>query len=352
MRIHRYRSASGAMLFCLLFAPAAAFDYGVAPNATLELDNDEAGATANHRLYFDVFAGELETYRALISYPRAFRFEGFETLGPPNSEVGRYGLDVDFDGLAERSVALRSLDRFNAYADVIADQRYSASFEPLLSAATGAEFVVLAPMGGDADPGTLTAPIDVQMSLTLFAGALRNPELPGTYTVVASLTSVDPDSDGADDGLGQPPQRLAAEIAVSIGGAGAYPFAAFAVDRADIERHGRKRDRLRVDGILVPDPAGDGIDLSRDVVTIRFGDFVQHIDGNRFRRSDEGFRFKSRTGGVRRLALADDGRFQIDARDLDLAAVETGRPVTVGLEIGDDYGAVAVVFDRNGHYRR
>jgi hypothetical protein len=45
---------------------------------------------------------------------------------------------------------------------------------------------------------------------------LTNPDAGGSYTIRAELVSVDPDTDGPDDGLGSPPSRLAFSIDVSI----------------------------------------------------------------------------------------------------------------------------------------
>ena len=40
------------------------------------------------------------------------------------------------------------------------------------------------------------------------AGIFTNPPVPGSYATTASFTSVDPDTDGADNSAGDPPMTL------------------------------------------------------------------------------------------------------------------------------------------------
>lgn len=330
---------------------ASAFDYGVMPDPMLELDTYQPGQSPEHRLIFGVFAGELETYRAVIRYPDGFRFDGFDALGPVNTPVGAYELDFTFDGVPDVTVALRSLNRDAAYADIDEDQAFALDLEPIFGHTGRAGFELRLPFGGDANPQTLVAPFGAQISLVLFAGALVNPDTGGDYMVSAELTSVDPDNDSADDGLGAPPLKLAFTFPVTIDGPSSTPFAEFTIDKADLKLQSRRGDRFMVHGSYTLSPASNGLDLMVDTVTVMFGAFSQDIPGQQFQLTDDGYQFKSKTAGVKRLKLFADGRFQVDARDLNLTGLDVRRPVSFALWVGDDFGAAEIPFDSKGHYR-
>ena len=223
---HAVARVSGALLALLLLAPlpATALQFAVAQNAALTLDSDEAGASPSQRLSFDVQSGELEVYRVTITYPGAFRFNGFDALGPQNTPVGALALDFNFDGVPDITIPLRSLGPSAVYADVIPDGRFSPNLEPMLGRAGGTAFTLVLPFGGDANRNTIVAARAARVSVMLFAGVLRNPLAGGEYAVAAELVSVDPDTDGPDDGLGTPPLTAAFTTAVSIAPAvGALP---------------------------------------------------------------------------------------------------------------------------------
>jgi hypothetical protein len=221
---------------CLAAASAPAFNYGQNPNAALGLDSYQAGQSPAHRLRFDVASGELETYRVVVTYPDGFRFNGFDALGPIHTHVGAYELDVNADGAPERTVPLRSLTPHSAYADVIADGRFSPDLEPVLRQAGGTEFHLRLPFGGDANPDTLVAPFGARLSLVLFPGLLANPDVGGVYTFSGELTSVDPDTDGVNDGANDAPLTFAVALPVQIEGPAACDMNADGnVDRHDID---------------------------------------------------------------------------------------------------------------------
>jgi hypothetical protein len=329
----------------LAASPAHALDYGRAPDPLVRLDSHEAGQSPGHFLAFSVFRGELETYRAVVIYPDGFRFRGFDALGPAGTAVGALTLDFDGDGAADQAVPLRSLTPASAYADVIPDGRFSPGLEPVLRHVDAAAFVLRLPFGGDADAGTLVARFDARVSLALFAGLIANPRVPGTYTVTAALVSVDPDTDGADDGAGAAPVTLAFETSVAIEAPPVVPFAALCIDKADIAD-----DRFAVHGRYVPGPGSDGTRFPADAVTVTFAGFQQAIPGAAFSALGQGVQFLGRGPGIKRLQIVHDGRFQLDARDVDLRGVaRTGVPFA--LQIGDDRGEAALDFDRNGHLR-
>ncbi len=210
--------AGAALLtgFLLGPLPAPAYEFGVAPSPVLALDSYEAGASPAHRLSFDVQSGELEVYRAAITYPAGFRFNGFDALGPRNTPIGALLVDFNFDGVPDITILLRSLSASSAYADVIADGRFNSGLEPMLGAGGRTEFTLVLPFGGDANPDTLTVPRRARITVILYAGVLTNPDAPGTHTIRAELISVDPDTDGPDDGLGSSPLTVAFAVDVTI----------------------------------------------------------------------------------------------------------------------------------------
>jgi hypothetical protein len=279
--------------------------------------------------------------------------------------VGALELDFNRDGRADVTMALRSLSPGTAYADVIADGRFAAGLEPVLAHRGRAEFLLRLPFGGDANPDTLVALFDARVTLVLFAGLLTNPDRGGAYTVTAELVSVDPDTDGTDDGAGAPPLTVAFEVPVAIEH---VPFARFCIERADLKRRGIRdherdeadddeetgatvRDRFRVHGRFALGAGSDGVELASERVTVRFGGFAQAIPGGAFSSTHHAVEFKDRRPGVKKLELRADGRFEVDVRDVDLSGIDLRRPVTVSLQIGDDRGEAGILFDRNGHHQ-
>src|SRR5262245_27412903 len=100
--IRSRRTARALLVLAVLGAsPAHAFDYGSRPNPALQLGSDRAGRSPAHTLSFSVVRGELDTYRAVVTYPDGFRFRGFDALGPPGVEVGALMLDVNGGGTAD-----------------------------------------------------------------------------------------------------------------------------------------------------------------------------------------------------------------------------------------------------------
>jgi hypothetical protein len=339
------------LLGALVPAFAEAPDYGRAPAPQFELGSHRAGESPAHRLSFSVSAGELETYRARVTYPDGFRFNGFDVVGAIGSQVGALTLDVDGDGAADRTIPLRSLTDGSAYADVIADGRFSAQLEPLLEHAVPGTFVLRLPFGGDANPDTLTVLFDARVTLVLSGGLLTNPAVAGPYLVTAQLTSVDPDTDGPDDGAGAAPARLAFELTVPIEAIGAVPFAALCVAKV-AHGDGRKGEAghwFRVRGRFSPGPASDGTDPRSEPVTVTFAGFQQEIPATALlARGRHRVVFSGAPPGVVRLELGKGHRFVVHAQGLDLGMLDPGEPVTFALQIGNDRGAIPLVLDLRG----
>lgn len=337
---------------CLAVAPALAFEYGLELNPELQLDAAGAGASPAHHLSFKVRAGELETYRARLSYPDAFRFNGFDALGPANTPVGAYQLDLNFDGSPDVTVVLRSLNRHTAYADVLADQRFSADLEPTLAHAGAAEFLLSLPFGGDADTDTRVAPFSAQVTLSLFQGLLTSPAVGGDYTVKARFTSVDPDTDGFNDGANDEPVTLGLELPVQIDGSADLDgrFAALHIKNTRARLRHDARDHFEVRGRYRLGATSDGIDVPNEDVTVILAGFGQRLPGSAFSRHGGAWHFKSQAPGIRKIKLRADGHFEIDARHVELGAIDPNQPVFFSLHIGDDFGETTLWLDCDSHF--
>ena len=338
-------------LFCLCCSITVvhAFDYGIAPNPLLELDDTGAGQSSVHRLSFDVYSGELETYRAIIDYPDDFRFQGFDALGPRNTPIGYYALDFDFDGVSDTEVALRSLTLSDAYADVLADREFSPGLEPVLQVTGDTQFVLTLPYGGDANPTTLLMPFDAGVVLSLFAGVLTNPPDAGFYTVNGELVSVDPDTDDHDDGAGTASLRFPVALSVVIDGPADLPFAAFHIEQAQLKVSKKANsDSFSIRGRYTLGAGSNGIDPLTEEMRIAFGPFSQTIPSGAFTRTGNSYLFTSRLPGIEHLRLRADGRFQVIARRLDLSGIALDQPVSFSLQIGDERGETELRVDRHG----
>ena len=304
------------------------------------LSTNAAGASAAHRFSFSLTAGDPELYSATVSYAAGFRLTGFNSQGPVGSPIGSYELDSNFDGVPERVMPIRSVSNTTAYIDVIADGRFTAELEPVLHGDGDATLRLRMPLGGDATADTRVSPIGARVTLALHAGVIVNPTLGGAYSVVARLTTVDPDTDGPDDGSGSAPATTRVSANVTIAGPLLVPFDRLTIDAFDLRDRKPTRDRFEVSGRFVLGAGSDGVDLRRDSVTISFASFSQTIPGSAFERSGHSRVYRGNGPGVHRLELRSDGRFEIDVRHLTL--INIGRRPVFELAIGNDIGSVAV----------
>lgn len=325
-------------LLSLSIAPGSAtHSYGIDPNAVFTLTTDAAGASAAHAISFEVSVGEPEIYRAIITYGEGFRVRSFQTQGAIGSPVGSYELDVDSDGVADRVMPVRSVAATTAYIDVIPDNVFTPDLEPMLTIIGGA-LEMRMPFGGDANRDTRVSPFAARVTLTLFPQIIFNPPLGGDYPIVVRLTTVDPDSDGPDDGVGTPPDTQRAAFTVHINGPVLVPFARLTVEHFDLKPHGSHRDRFTVRGRYALGAGSDGIDWRRDSVTISFASFSQTIPLTAFTGNGPMRQYHGGAGpGVDRFTLRTDGRFDVDVRELHLIIPE--RWQTFSLRIGNDFGA-------------
>lgn len=342
--------ASALLVLVAAAEPTLAFEYGVDPMPMLDLDNDLAGGVAQHRLAFFITGGELETYRALIQYPQEFVFQGFNRIGPRNTPIGTYDVDLTDDGLADISIEIKSTGASSAYIDVITDDVFSPNLEPSLDISPTGQLAVTLPMGGDALPGTLQVPRDAAVSITLFAGAIVNPSAPGSYQIAARLVSVDPDTDGPNDGIAPASLEFTASIGVEILPTGPVSFASLDITRALVRSGRPRRDSFFVKGTYALGAGSNGIDPANEDIVVIFGPFSETISGHALRRRDDGYVYTGRSG-VRLLELFDDGSFVVSTRSLDLSGLDLAEPVHFELQIGDDAGETGIPFSPAGLFQ-
>lgn len=205
-------SMSSAMTIAPAAAPAGTF---TAPDGTFALSTKAPGRSAVHTVTFESGDADVQGYAATITYPDAFGFEGFTAVGPVNTRVGTYAMDFDFDGDPDYQTWIRSTGADGAYADIDLSGSPTAP-DAIITRTTGNAFTVVAPDGGDGDPSQTLAP-PALVTITLVAGILVNPPDPGDIGLSVTVTGVDPDTGGADDGQGTAPESLTIQQTVSVG---------------------------------------------------------------------------------------------------------------------------------------
>ncbi len=200
------------------------FSYGPPTNVSFQLSSYNPGDDAKLTLTFDIKEGDLETHKAVITYPGQFTFNGFLALGPAGTQIGSYDVDFDFDGTSDFTIPVFAIDNNTAYADRdIFDGSFDTSVDStMVYSNTGGNhvFTTTLPFGGDGFPSTITGPFSERLVAVMNSGIITNPAIPGTYNISATFTSVDPDTDGADDGVGDTPLTLNPSQSIVIVSAG------------------------------------------------------------------------------------------------------------------------------------
>lgn len=186
--------------------------YALPPDAYFALGSYQAGAETSYQIGLGVVPDSLETFSGTVTVPPEFAFAGFGS-GP----VGTLAIDFDNDGAAEAAVSLIGMGDDLAFADLDFNGLQFPGVEPTVSHAGTHVFTLSVPAGGDRSVQTVASTVPVGITLTLLPGVLQNPATPGAYLIEADFTSVDPDTDGADDAAGSPPLQLAADVTVQIG---------------------------------------------------------------------------------------------------------------------------------------
>lgn len=187
------------------------FIYGPPTNINFQLSSNIPGADAAHTLMFDIKQGDLETYQTAITYPSEFTFNGFLAIGPAGTQIGSYSVDFDFDGIVDFIIPVISIDNNNAFADREPNGTFNNLIDSTLvySNSSGNHvFTTTLPFGGDGDAQTIKGPFTERITSVINSGILKNPLTAGIYTSTGIFTSVDPDTDGSDNGTGNQPLIL------------------------------------------------------------------------------------------------------------------------------------------------
>lgn len=322
-------------------------------NPDFALDSYLAGDRPAQRISFEIDGGELEIYSARVLYPQGSSLVGFQGISEQGTPVGTFELVFDVPvppGVDPPSVTvpLIALSLGAAWADVIADGTYSRDLEPLVRLEGPGELTVRLPFGGDADPTTLLAANPGRVTLTLLRGPLQNPEAPGPYTIATEIQSVDPDTDGADDGVAPAPRVSRFEVPIEI-----QP--SVAIDHASLTLDGEAIGGFRVFGRFASRSLGSLAALPSAEVEVTFGNFAQTLPGEDFTAAGDGWIYVPGEGGIDRLLLRGDGRFQVDARGLELppfvAPDQEAIPLRFSLRVNDHRVATVIAFDADGRYR-
>jgi hypothetical protein len=214
LSLHRPAAVSWVKRFVLFVQ--SMFGYGPPPSFTFDLSDATPGASPSQQLTFDTTAGKLETFQVVLTYPPDFGFNGFTALGPANTQVGSYALDTDLDDVPEVVLPIRATDFDHAYADQ-ALKGVPVPLDATVAHGGAHTFTIELPRGGDADLSSLVAAMPVRIVVTLFAGILSNPPVPGPYQASAAFTSIDPTSDGPDDATGEGSQGFSVDVTVVVG---------------------------------------------------------------------------------------------------------------------------------------
>ncbi len=198
--------------------------YNLPAGAVIALTTTEPGRDTGLSARFNTTAGQLETFAAAITVPAAFTFNGFDALGPANTVIGHYAFDFapspNGDGLPEVVLTLRSISNDTAYVDINFNGTFQSGLEPVVTHSinlSGAHvFTATIPLGGDGLTGTTTAQFSAGILVSLATGILKNPTAPGVFTLSAVFTSVDPETDGANNNTGQTPLQVATTRDVTV----------------------------------------------------------------------------------------------------------------------------------------
>jgi hypothetical protein len=205
--------------YFLAFPQKGSYTYGPPSNIEYLLSSNEAGADAVHTLTFDTNLGDLKTLAAVVTYPKEFTFNGFSSLGPPNSEVGTMCADVDFAGDPEVTAPVLSLSDFSAYVDLDGNDEQDFDLEPSVyfSKDLDGNGVLRIDALPNQNPADLVGNVALRMTFVMNAGVMTNPTEAGVWMIAGQFESIDPDTGGGDNGTGEAPQTLNLSEEIVIG---------------------------------------------------------------------------------------------------------------------------------------
>ena len=127
------------------------------------------------------------------------------------------------------------------------------------------------------------------------------------------------------------------------------PFTDLTIDAVRVRE---ERPRVRIDGRFALSEESDGTDVSKENVTVWFGDFSQTLFPGFLVRDDEEerFAFEADASGVTEMSIGDDGTFRMIARDIPLTTLGEDVPVRFSLHIGNDAGETPILLDEEGRF--
>ncbi|MBW2364871.1 MAG: hypothetical protein JRF25_07315 [Deltaproteobacteria bacterium] len=189
---------------------APPYVYGPPTYIKFRLNTYGPGRDAKHTLTFDITECHLETYQAVITYSSQFTWKGFLALGSVGTQIGSYNLDIHVpDGVIDYTVPVYSQSNTTAYVDRFNDGSYDSGVDPTISYSSPGgnhALTVTVPDGGDGRSGTVEGPFTERLIAIINQGIFTNPAATGSYSVTGNFTSVDPDTDNANNFSGYAPQ--------------------------------------------------------------------------------------------------------------------------------------------------
>lgn len=184
--------------------------YGPPTYIKFKLNKYGPGRDAKHTLTFDITECHLETYQAVITYSSQFTWNGFLALGGAGTQIGSYNLDIHIpDGIIDYTVPVYSQSNTTAYVDRFNNGSYESEDDPILSYTSPGgvhTLTITVPDGGDGVSTTVEGPFTERLIAIINQGIFTNPASTGTYSVTGNFTSVDPDTDNANNFSGHAPQ--------------------------------------------------------------------------------------------------------------------------------------------------
>jgi len=180
------------------FADVGALDF------SLVFANDKTAQTGEVRVSLNVVDGWLRLSSLQIQPSAPFVTFDLAALGPAHTEIGSVDTDVNGDGTADASVAVRSIDADDAYVDLDDDSTADAE-DPIVVYDAGTKTLVATLP----DQDEVFADTSGRFTLTLFPGVVTNPPVAGIVGFAATATSV-------SAGPGVPPESVVVETSTSF----------------------------------------------------------------------------------------------------------------------------------------
>jgi hypothetical protein len=114
------------------------------------------------------------------------------------------------------------------------------------------------------------------------------------------------------------------------------------------------RDQFWVSGQFVLENTSDGLALLHEKVTMTFDALRETIPAEAFFlfRNGRGFRVFKGIRGATTIYLDEYGSFSVTVRGVDLGAIDLTNPVPFSLQVGNNLGTTAILFNHEGHFQK